>query len=101
MIQIDEVRRINEMANSEDRSKNTLVEVLEKVVTPENIQKYIFGTKKSGQPRALYDILKDYTVDTKRKKKNKDDEDGDPFSVILSVKNKGKRKKKKSKHWYV
>lgn len=44
----------------------------------DGIQQYVLGTKKNGEPRAVYDIIKDYTVPKKKKKH-----------------------KKKNKHWHI
>lgn len=87
---------------SRERKKNELVsnlsEVLISALTSENLQVYLLGTKKSGKPRSVYDIVKE----TSRKKKKKDKNSDSVYSIYRDVK-KGKKKKgkkgKKSKHW--
>lgn len=76
-------------------------EVIIKSITKENFQNYIFGMKKSGQPRALYDIIKDFIGcnGSKGKKKNKYKGNGDGFSLYLNTKK--KKKKKNKKHWHI
>lgn len=69
-------------------------------ITPENVQKYIFGVKKSGQPRALYDLFMDYAQSSKTKKKDKKKRSkGNPHSLYLKVKK--SKKKKKNKYWHI
>lgn len=72
---------------------------LKKLAEPENIQKYILGTKKNGNPRALYDVIKDYTVPKKKKKKKKKYNPYSAFDVTVSKKK--KKKKKKDKYWHI
>ena len=90
---------------SNDNKK--VAEVLSVMVTPENIEKYILGTKKNGTPRAVYDIVKDYTQPKKKKKKkkHKDAEITPSYAFYLSAsggKKKKKKKKKKNKdHWHI
>ena len=72
-------------------NRSKIIENIANIITPENIQKYILGNKRCGQPRALYDIFKDYRKDKRKykyKKKNKG------YSLLLKPK-----KKKKKKHW--
>jgi len=85
-------------------SKDVLWEVVDKfgkVMTGENIQTYIFGTKKDGNPRAAYDILKPFLHPDKKKKKGK--KGGyfslydDPEDIRLGKKKKKKKKKDKKK----
>jgi hypothetical protein len=66
--------------------------------TPENIQKYILGTKSNGTPRAVYDIVKDFTTRKgKRRKRGKD-----IYSLYLgSKKRKKKNKRNKNKDWKI
>lgn len=65
------------------------------LITSENIQKYVFGHKKNGEPRALYDIVKDVMNFKKKKKKKKTKLDS--FSLELVGKKKKKKRKKKDK----
>ena len=86
-----------------EKEKSKIVERLEELATPEGVQKYLFGFKKNGQPRAVYDIVKDYTKPKKGKKNKKKDKDGksdSTFSFYLNTK-KGKKKKKKNKYWHI
>lgn len=70
--------------------ENTKVlEQIAKLITADNIQKYILGTKKSGHPRAAYDIIKDFGKPKKKKKK-----DRQPLYLTFR-----KKKKKKKKGW--
>lgn len=82
-------------------NKSTLMNNLASISKPENIQKYILGTKKNGCPRALYDIVKDYTRPKKKKKKGTD---GNTYSLYLQTKHgkkHNKKKKKKNKYWHI
>lgn len=86
---------------SKERKKNELVSKLSDVfisaLTSENIQVYLLGTKKSGKPRSVYDIVKENTRKKKKKTKNSDS----VYSIYRDTK-KGKKKKgkrKKTKHW--
>lgn len=86
---------------SKERKKNELVSKLSDVfisaLTSENIQVYLLGTKKSGKPRSVYDIVKENTRKKKKKNKNSDS----VYSIYRDTK-KGKKKKgkrKKTKHW--
>ena len=86
---------------SKERKKNELVSKLSDVfisaLTSENIQVYLLGTKKSGKPRSVYDIVKENTRKKKKKNKNSDS----VYSIYRDVK-KGKKKKgkrKKTKYW--
>jgi len=83
------------MSNEHEEKKlsSRLAENFVNVLTPDNIQKYIFGVKKNGHPRAIYDIVRDYT--SKRVKKGKKKKDN--YSFYLRAK---KNKKKKKKHWH-
>lgn len=79
------------------------------LATPEGIQKYILGTKKNGQPRAVYDIVKDcQKMEKKSKKKGKKKNISDnSYSFYLNMKDgkKSKKKKKKknksNKYWHI
>ncbi len=83
-------------------NKNVLLNNLAALSNPDNIQKYIFGTKKDGYPRAVYDIVKDYTK-PKKKKKKKDKYGDSTYSLYLMAKGKKgkKKKKKKNKYWHI
>ena len=74
------------------------------LTTPDGMQKFFLGTKKNGQPRAVYDVVKFYTNPKKSKKKGKkhDDESASMYSFYLNTKG-GKKKKKKHKkdHWHI
>lgn len=81
---------------------SVLKQNLEVLATPEGIQKYILGTKKSGYPRAVYDVVKDFTTKKKKKhnkhKKAKKHADGSIYAFYTS--NKKKKKHKKNKVWH-
>ena len=95
------------MAQNDEKKNNVLLENLAIITTPENVQKYILGTKKDGNPRALYDVIRDYTKPGKKKKKkhkkNKNHDDLTSYSLYVTTKKKGKKKgkKKKNKHWHI
>lgn len=82
---------------------NSIIDNLSNVITLQNFQTYVLGTKKNGTPRALYDVIEDYSVKKKGKKKKKDkDRDKDnTFSLYLQTKKSKKKKKKKNKHWHI
>jgi hypothetical protein len=63
------------------------------ISTMENVQKYVLGHKKNGDPRAIYDVFRDY-VNPKKAKHNKKKRDS--FSLLLETR---KKKRKKNKHW--
>lgn len=89
----------------DDEKKNNIGEKIAEVVTAENIQRYIMGTKKNGQPRAVYDIVKDFAK-PKKKKKKKHKKATAPVSTyevyLANKKAKKKRKKKKAAaHWHI
>jgi hypothetical protein len=96
--------------NTAGKGSNVLLENLSVLMTPEGVQKYILGTKKNGAPRAVYDVVKDYTEPKKKKKgkkkkgkkKNKVDVPAS-YSFYLSTKSSKKKKKdkKKDKHWHI
>lgn len=83
-----------------DESKSSIfIDNLAVLTNPDGIQKYIFGYKKNGTARALYDILKDvYGCDRKKRKKHKKDK-STTYEFYLDTK-KGKKKKNK-KHWHI
>jgi len=89
-----------------EKNNSVLVDNLTTLVSPEGLQKYVLGTKKNGTPRAIYDVVKDYTKPKKKKKdkkKKKKDEVPTSYSFYLSTKDKKKKKKKKNKnkHWHI
>ena len=69
-----------------------IVENLAGMVTAENIQKYVLGTNKSGQPRALYDVAKD--IFGGKKKKKKKIKGSSSLDIFVNTKKKKKKKKK-------
>lgn len=88
-------------------NNNIFLQNMQEMLSPEGIQKYFLGNKKNGEPRAVYDIVKDYTKPKKKKKKhknkNKKHSDNTSFSLYLTNK-KGKKKKKKNKnkkYWHI
>lgn len=94
-----------------ENSTSVFVENMAVLMSPEGVQKYILGSKKNGTPRALYDVVKDYTKPKKKnKKKNKkkgkkDDMNPTAYSFYLNTK-KGKKKNKKKnkksdKYWHI
>ena len=87
-----------------NETANVLKENLTVLMSPDGVQKYILGTKKNGTPRAIYDVVKDYTKPKKKKKdKNKKDELPASYSFYLGTtkKKKKKKKKKKDEHWHI
>jgi hypothetical protein len=67
------------------------------LITLDNFQKYVLGYKGNGVPRALYDILRDFSI--VRKKKKKKHKNSDSIYSFYSDKKKKKKKKKNNKHW--
>ena len=64
---------------------------------PENLQRYLLGYKKSGQPRALYDIYKDHALEDNKKSKKRRKASRSTLDYF-----RGKelaRTKKRDKHW--
>lgn len=92
--------------SDEKKERNIFIENMAILASPEGVQKYILGTKKNGVPRAVYDIVKDYTQPKKKKNKGKkkgsNDTSSSTYSFYLDTK-KGskKKKKKKNKHWHI
>ena len=86
-----------------DTTKAKIAANLTVLTEPEGFQKYILGYKGSGNPRAVYDVIKDITGMKKskkdKKKKNKK-KDYSTFSFYLNNKKGKKKKKKKNKHWH-
>lgn len=99
------------MSENKNTDKNNIfIENITTLMSPEGVQKYILGTKKNGTPRAVYDVVKDYTSTKKKNKKGKkkkkhSDELPTSYSFYLSSssgkKKKNKKKKKKDKHWHI
>lgn len=84
--------------------KNIFIENLITLTSPEGIQKYVLGSKKNGSPRAIYDVVRDYTKPKKHKKHKKNKHKGknkDNTSFALYVSSKKGKKKKKNKHWHI
>ncbi len=79
---------------SECKSNVNIKEHIVSLITVENLQKYVFGTKKSGHPRAIYDIIKKWDREKVKKKKDKN-----TSNLYLSIRRKKKKKKKKDKDW--
>lgn len=85
-----------------EKKANKILTILAEVATVENFQKYILGSKKSGQPRAVYDVVRDYTK-PKKKKKGKKGASDNTYGLYLELK-KGKKKhgkKKRDKFWHI
>lgn len=82
-----------------DEKSSIFIDNLAVLTNPEGIQKYIFGHKKNGTPRALYDILKDiYGCECHKKKKKKHKKDkSTTYEFYLDT----KKKKKHKKHWHI
>lgn len=89
---------------SEEKKQATVLENMAILTTPEGIQKYLLGTKKNGQPRAVYDIVKDFTKPKKKKSKskggNKKKKSKSTYDFYLTAKKKHK-KKHKNGHWHI
>jgi hypothetical protein len=86
---------MGENLNSKQSIGYKIADIITSVLTTQNIQTYILGTKKSGKPRAIYDIVREETSNKKKKKKKIDD----VYSLYHGVKKKKKKKNKKSKYW--
>lgn len=89
--------------SDEKKSKTQLAENLSVLATPDGFQKYLLGSKKNGQPRAIYDVFKDYFEPKKKKKKKKKNKKKvklSTYDVYLQTKGK-KKKKKKNKYWHI
>lgn len=87
----------------DNNNKKMIADNLAVLATPEGMQKYLFGTKNNGQPRAVYDIVKDFTKGKKKKKKKKSKNNVGSYSFYIDTKKpkKGKKKKKKDKYWHI
>jgi len=74
------------------------------LMTPENVQRYILGTKKNGTPRAVYDIIRDcYGYGGKKKKKKHKKNYYTAYDLYFDVDHKKKKKKKKKNKdfWHI
>jgi hypothetical protein len=80
---------------SEEKKENSLGEKLSELITAENIQKYVLGSTKEGNPRAIYDVGRGFIKPKKKKKKGKKGKYSmvDEYAVFRKKK-KGKKKKK-------
>ena len=83
----------------EDKKNESIFTTLAREITPNNIQKYLLGTKKNGQPRAVYDIVKDAMGFKKKHKKGKKKKPSN-YDLYLGLKKKHKKNKKK-KYWSI
>jgi replicative DNA helicase len=83
--------------------KEKIIETVSAIMTGDNIQKFILGVKKSGHPRALYDILKDCVKYKKKKKKDKKKSSKNPYDIYLKRRKKKNKKngKKLKKYWHI
>lgn len=88
-----------------DEKNSVILSNLAALAQPENFQKYILGTKGNGQPRAVYDVVKDYTRPKKKKKKHKKQQQIAGYPLYLTTSKKKKKKKKKhknrNKYWHI
>lgn len=98
---------MSEEIKTTEKNTSVFAENIAALMTPEGVQKYILGTKKNGTPRAIYDVVKDYTHPKKKKKKDKKKKNKDKipstYSFYLSSPSgkKKKKNKKKDKHWHI
>ena len=79
-----------------DKTQKVLQKNLLKLTDPNHIQKYVLGSKKNGDPRAIYDVIKDCKKMEKKKKKKKIKKSDYKFLYTVKKK-KGKKKHKKGK----
>lgn len=89
-----------------EEKNSVFIQNMSALATPEGIQKYILGCKKNGQPRAVYDVVKDYTKPKKKKKGKKGKGKGSSkkpssYSLYVTAKKKKKKHKKGGKHWHI
>jgi hypothetical protein len=84
-----------------NEEKRKLLNEICKLITGDNIQRYMFGSKKNGQPRAVYDIVKDCLKKKGKKKRKKNKSRGavDLFISESFKKKKGKKKRKNKPGW--
>lgn len=85
----------------EEKKENNVLVAIANAITPNNIQKYVLGTKKNGQPRAIYDIVKDVTHLKKKVKHKKGKKGNSSYELYLGLGNTKKKKKKKNKYWHI
>lgn len=79
-------------------NNNQLLVNLSSILTAENLQRYILGYKSNGNPRAAYDIVKDFSKRGKKKKKHKKHnkkKNGSAYELYVTA------KKGKNKHWHI
>ncbi|MCM1215451.1 MAG: hypothetical protein NC548_13140 [Lachnospiraceae bacterium] len=91
------------MADEIKKNDHPILKNIAELATPDNIQKYVLGTKKNGNPRAIYDVVKDYTIPKKKKKKKSKAQPMTTYDFYVSAK-KSKKKKKKKKNkdfWHI
>lgn len=85
---------------ADEKKTSVFIDNMAVLTSPEGIQKYIFGSKKNGQPRAVYDIVKDFSKPKKKKKKKKGKKgkgkNGSAYAMYVTCK-----KKKGKKHWHI
>lgn len=92
---------------AEEKKPSVFLQNMASLTEPDNFQKYILGYKSSGQPRAIYDVIRDCAgVNKKKKHKKKGKKKGrvpaNGVSFYMSVKGgKKKHKKKGKKHWHI
>lgn len=79
------------------KGKDKILESIADILTPDNVQKYILGTKRNNSPRAIYDVVKDCIKLKKKKVKGKPNKNKNAYSLYIKRKN----KKKKSKYWHI
>ena len=81
-------------------SETSLKENITQLITAENIQKYVLGSTKEGNPRAIYDVVRDFIKPKKKKKNGKKGKYSmvDEYAVLRKKKKKKKGKKKKKKN---
>ena len=93
----------NEIKVADNNTTDIIKENAKTLLPPEGFQKYILGTKKDGNPRAVYDCIRDYTnpKKDKKKKKHKKNKNNPETSYAFYVSTKKKKKKKKDKHWHI
>lgn len=93
--------------SDENKAKSIFIENMAILTSPEGVQRYLLGTKKNGTPRAVYDVVKDYTKPKKKKKDKKKESSSSPsstYAFYLDSKKSSKKKKKKKgkgKHWHI
>lgn len=91
------------MADERKSNKDIIHDSMIELLTLEGLQKYLLGTKKNGDPRAVYDVVKDYRSPKKRKKhkKHKGKHGDSIVNVYAQYGHHKKKHKKKPKHWHI